>query len=907
VVIKEDALDSFTMGDLVSFLPSSNSSNTTNIEDDSGGGGGFQEMIACSLASLDSGEFLDLSAVLKMQGISFQNVHKAGTNASDYSLEDDIDGLFNNILSLTLSEYDELVSGALAGLVAGPVRQGLNTQIQALIEELDPNEACPSTDGGYSGPKLVDFDSSSLLHDFNDLLASDNAIINKYLGCLQNYANGVFQTSLGSLGILDGYKFHMEQIVLDNVDSLSDLGILSPIDGFRLENRLAFGNSPLTAKGVIHVSSHDLDAKLNLTFQLGNVSLASGALIKYDQNLFNILSVETVFDDLRCLGAPAAEWQFLGFMAGIGNLDILVDMNMTRSAVGPYNFSISLGSLPSAQDVAVAVIEWLPALVQDLLNSMVTSAKISDTCADTGSSSHQDTNSSSTDEDGDSNDIAVLIVVLTLFVGGNAFGIPKRRRRSMRLHTQEDLSEPLILPKRVEDSPSIRSILMFHPSVPISMRYLIPILAIGTIALLLASNVGVGASVDVSMVLPNGDVLALPSMFAFSLGNTVRDMYEAKIYALMLLVVVFSGIWPYVKLALMVLAWCAPISVLSIGLREKLLVWLDALGKFSLVDTYVLVLMLVAFRYHLELGDFGTLDVYVTPLGGFYGFLLVIILSLIGGHVILHLHRNATAPSKVDLISLPEAVSDHVFEHPDTKKRMKLSSRFKQLVFLLIIVTITLMGIGIVQKSFVFEFGGIAGLLLGDDRIQTYSLFSLGQSLPSSVANPSSFGIHFIQATYHFYAIVTPIVCLVLTFALFGCPMTAMAQERVFVLTEIANAWSAAEVFVLSIVASLFEISTFAAFMIGDKCDLLNEIVEQSFDSLVDGDDKCFTVQSSLRWSSCFLLCSVVLNAVVVYVILRLTRHVIQDRRSKVVDSSSLVHSLMKSSFFSGFIFVDAP
>jgi len=51
----------------------------------------------------------------------------------------------------------------------------------------------------------------------------------------------------------------------------------------------------------------------------------------------------------------------------------------------------------------------------------------------------------------------------------------------------------------------------------------------------------------------------------------------------------------------MLFAWTAPTSRLSVRKREQLLMWLDALGKYSLVDTYVLVLMMVAFRFHVVL------------------------------------------------------------------------------------------------------------------------------------------------------------------------------------------------------------------------------------------------------------------------------------------------------------------
>ena len=49
-----------------------------------------------------------------------------------------------------------------------------------------------------------------------------------------------------------------------------------------------------------------------------------------------------------------------------------------------------------------------------------------------------------------------------------------------------------------------------------------------------------------------------------------------------------------------------------------------------------------------------------------------------------------------------------------------------------------------------------------------------------------------------------------------------------------------------AVVAALFEIEEFAAFIIGDVCDGLNVILEQCCDEQLGGDDKCFDVTASL-------------------------------------------------------------
>jgi hypothetical protein len=84
----------------------------------------------------------------------------------------------------------------------------------------------------------------------------------------------------------------------------------------------------------------------------------------------------------------------------------------------------------------------------------------------------------------------------------------------------------------------------------------------------------------------------------------------------------------------------------------------DALGKWSLIDCFVLTLFMVAFHFHLELSEPGqtqypptTLDVFVNPDFGFYLFLVATVLSLFLTHVLLHYQRAVAGP--------PAALSIH--------------------------------------------------------------------------------------------------------------------------------------------------------------------------------------------------------------------------------------------------------
>lgn len=65
--------------------------------------------------------------------------------------------------------------------------------------------------------------------------------------------------------------------------------------------------------------------------------------------------------------------------------------------------------------------------------------------------------------------------------------------------------------------------------------------------------------------------------------------WKAEAYLLAILITVFSGTWPYVKLLTMLVTWFTPSSVVSQQRRGWALEWLDTLGKWSLLDCYIMV------------------------------------------------------------------------------------------------------------------------------------------------------------------------------------------------------------------------------------------------------------------------------------------------------------------------------
>ena len=187
-------------------------------------------------------------------------------------------------------------------------------------------------------------------------------------------------------------------------------------------------------------------------------------------------------------------------------------------------------------------------------------------------------------------------------------------------------------------------------------------------------------------------------------------------------------------------------------------------------------------------------------------------------------------------------------------------------------------------ESFSFEIKGLGGYLLGDESIKNYSLLSLGSSLPASVKDSSSFGIKIIQTTFFFFAAIMPIKSQIATLILFCCPMTLRVQRMFFALTEILSAWSATEVFLLSILTALWQLSQFATFMVGDKCDFIDKILREYFIDELDGNTFCFTITANAGWKSIFLVTPSIMGTFMIALLLRVAHQALDERMDTDIE-----------------------
>jgi len=468
------------------------------------------------------------------------------------------------------------------------------------------------------------------------------------------------------------------------------------------------------------------------------------------------------------------------------------------------------------------------------------------------------------------------------------------------------------------------------PRVAAWARVAVPLAILGNAALFVSSNTSVGASVLVRLAYRPGaaasktltpETLTPPPVFSFTLANSVRDMWRAGVYPLAALIGVFSGGWPYLKLFLMLIAWVAnPGAGPRFGfdaarvetLRGDALSALDALGKWSLVDAFVMILFRAAFAFRLEAADEDgnrvAIDAEVRPEYGFQSFLLATVLSLALGHVASAWHREdreraeearqATTPfgdegvgGAIEDRGARRAASDadgalpssdmtrasnettRVSSYRDSDSdgaprvatRHSAASRAEDVAVAGgLIFAAGLLVIGAHADAIRFDFEGAAGAALGPTRAsRTFSLVALARALP-----PASSAALVLVA----FTVAAPLARVAVALALWLAPTTKRERRLARVAEETLGAWSALDACVLSAVAAALQIGRFAAFIVGDGCAFVDARLRQAaaFGAArgmddpfgLRGDDTCFDVAATPTGGCWVLVLAVIIAEV---------------------------------------------
>ncbi|ORC91869.1 uncharacterized protein TM35_000054650 [Trypanosoma theileri] len=271
---------------------------------------------------------------------------------------------------------------------------------------------------------------------------------------------------------------------------------------------------------------------------------------------------------------------------------------------------------------------------------------------------------------------------------------------------------------------------------------------------------------------------------SFSLMETTKNMFQAGVYAFGILVFLFSGVYPYIKLAAIILC--------TLILQKPDLVLLrviDYFGKFSFLDSYAMLIMAAGLQIE------GIAEVEILP--GFYAFLSSTILSILVGNYPTTVWRRNTSlrvnskkkgpfdPETPVLVVEGEGDNQEIKRKKDTNWKRRLFLRIFNFVFIA----------GCIIPAWVlpcirFSVTGLASVVQPDD--QEMSLLELGK--------------------INWFFLLTCILTV---------GIAPIAYGVMYPRCSFFASWSAADALLLACVAGLLQIGQFVDYMLGSNMGAL--------------------------------------------------------------------------------------
>lgn len=806
---------------------------------------------------------LDPSTSITLLNLSVDEI-----SVPEWSELDGFAPVMDEITSMIFGLFNGYLIDGLHGASATVLRDMANTAIVDLINSSICEEYVYN-----STREIINFQESQVLNTIarvEELMSLDISTlgftINNLVEVFTDMTGTVTGESLLDLNFsapldgIDSIRFSVPKASIHLLDSFNHFDIVTPVDVYSLFNQLGLD---------------DTQVSLTVDYDIQGSSANRGSGIKnqftVDVKLHNITGILEVFAEINVNHAKNLTMSRLfGYTGRNCALTVFESLSIEQILLSLQHVDVELDCVEcnsafqewskvlSTQDASFAITSAIAHVLETLLGTDVVDDLNNDLESAIDSSYHMCyTDPVSPREPGKGISIAVAVVTTLVVSALLAVGLYVffRHRRSLRRQGRSSLS--------MREANDRQQSLSRSSDTPLWSRIVVPTLLVLNVGLFLSAHLTVGAQVEISAVLGSDELVV--SAFAFSLGTSIHDMWQAGIYPLALLILIFSGVWPYVKSILLLVCWLTPPHVVNLKRRDTMLKYLDILGKWSLVDNYVLVLTIVAFSFQLETpvtpylpAQLFSLSSSVVPGWGIYGFLIAAVLQLTVTHIIMYFHyRNRDSHLRYNIKekefrhnmldeSEPLLISPVIGDEDDVEDsvtQIQFTLWGKILISFSLLSSLVFVIAGSFEEFFSFTFRGVTGLILGDSASSSYSLVSVGNEL----LHQSSLGIYFIWFMYFFFALIIPVVQLLCLMVLWLVPMSIRVQKSLLFAVEMFRAWGALEVFIVSVLACLYELGQFVQFIIGDKCDEINEFLSTYATGVLHGETQCFNVTGSIE------------------------------------------------------------
>ena len=416
-------------------------------------------------------------------------------------------------------------------------------------------------------------------------------------------------------------------------------------------------------------------------------------------------------------------------------------------------------------------------------------------------------------------------------------------------------------------------------AIPTYIRFGVPLLIVTNIGFFLSGHLSLGASVDVDAQI-GGEVIRIKQLFVFSMAESVLDMWESGAKELAILIALLSGVWPYTKQFTVMYLWFAPSRLVSVRRRESLLLWLDALGKWSFVDIFVLIMSVPSFRVSISSPDnvsflppeLYTLNLLVIPCWGLYSNMIAQILSQFTSHLIIHCHRKILQSTEGRIFGAEEdndearRLCSHKFKMNamDGGATVALRNGVNRGLVVLAVVFVAYLLAGVIVPSFSLSQFGLVGLVVEASPGQTsyvdhnvFSIIALLMRQAKFTGMVSDYvGLSALSVIFIVTVIIVPLLQLGFLLRRWFGNLDKKARLRNFVVVEALQSWQYMEVYMFSIVIACWQLGSVSEFLINDYCASFDELFNSLayYGILRPVDSQCFKIVANLQPGTLILI-----------------------------------------------------
>lgn len=380
-----------------------------------------------------------------------------------------------------------------------------------------------------------------------------------------------------------------------------------------------------------------------------------------------------------------------------------------------------------------------------------------------------------------------------------------------------------------------------------------------------------------------------------------------------ILIIFFSGLWPYTKQFTVLFLWFAGPNITSVSRRESILLWLDTLGKWSFVDIFVLVVSVASFRVQIESpsevaflpNNFYDLQLLVVPCWGLYSNMIAQLVSQINSHVMIHYHRKMIYDYENRLIDNEEKhiLHKHEFTREGKKSALPIRKGMNSIILFVSFVFIGLLSIGLIFPTFSLTQQGLVGLVVsfaGEAKV-FHNVISIVQLLLNQAIYTKVItdyiGLGSLSAIFILTVIVVPLLQLGFLLRRWYKPLTERARLRNFVIVEALEAWQYLEVYIFSILIACWQLGNVSNFLINEYCGAFESTFKSLafYGILLPEDAQCFRVNAKVENATWFFIGASILLLLLTHFIRSAAKQQDEDLR-EAMDSLPTVSRRTKKS-----------